>query len=397
MIAKPQRLLAALLFSAALLPLDGEAQLPIERDHDIPAITSQAEDLFVTLREPVKEVAKSSVEVRVWQHRVAYGTVVGKERVLSKWSEVMRDVRSLSCRSRDGQWLPAKILGVYREEDLALLEVPGLDAPAVDLTPGEPSKLGSFLAMARPDGEVVSMGVVSVLPRSLRSADQGFLGVQMDMKYPGPGILVLVPQEGSAANHAGVQPDDVILKINDREVNGSFELRSVLQNLNPGDEITITYRRGKKEITKATVLGSRPQGPRISRERMERMNNLGGIHQFSRVKSGFRSVLQTDMPLKPEDCGAPVVDLDGNLVGIAVARAARIKSYILPTVELVGLLERDPEPVKATEMAGKESAESRKLRELLRHTLGRDPTPREMRHHREEFRRLMQEMEELEP
>ena len=380
----------------ALFPLTGWSQLPIERDRYSALLEDQARELFIALREPVRKAAESTVEVRVWKRPVAYGVVVERERVLSKWSEVSRDGNSLSCRSGEDQWRPAKVLGVYRDEDLVLLEVPGLDAPALDLTPGDPLELGSFLAMARPDGEAAVVGVVSVLPRSLRASDQGFLGIQLDQDFAGPGVYVLMREGGSAADRAGILPDDVILKIDDVHVNGGFEIKSVLQNIDPGDAVSITYRRGQDVFTRKVALGAKPSPPRISKARMDRMNNLGGIHQFSRVKGGFRNVLQTDMPLKPADCGAPVVDLNGSVVGIAIARAARIESYILPAVELVGLLERDPAPVSAAELAGQESTETRFLREFLRES-GQEPTDREIQRHREEWRRLMDEMEDLEP
>jgi serine protease Do len=58
------------------------------------------------------------------------------------------------------------------------------------------------------------------------------------------------------------------------------------------------------------------------------MDSLGG--PLSRRRAGFPSVLQHDSVLRPRDCGGPIVDLDGNVVGVNIARASRVASYALP-------------------------------------------------------------------
>jgi serine protease Do len=35
--------------------------------------------------------------------------------------------------------------------------------------------------------------------------------------------------------------------------------------------------------------------------------------------------------LRPIDCGGPVVDVDGKVVGLNIARAGRVESYALPS------------------------------------------------------------------
>ena len=51
---------------------------------------------------------------------------------------------------------------------------------------------------------------------------------------------------------------------------------------------------------------------------------------------------QTDLRVGREQCGGPVVDLDGKPVGIAIARADRTRSFVIPGREIAQLLERDP-------------------------------------------------------
>ena len=368
---------STLLFSIALLPL-ASAQLSESSPEDRALLTEQAGALFKALVPAVKNVSSGSVEVRVWRKRVGFGTVVGAGRVLTKWSEVRRDVRSLSCRTGDGRWLPAVVSGVYPDADLAVMEVEGLKADPVQFADEKTLKLGSFLALSRPDGEAAAMGVVSVLPRSLRSSDRAFLGIVMDLEFKEPGT-------GAAAS--GLKAGDVILRVMDQKVNGSFELGTVLQRLEPGQKAEIVYKTAEKQEVANVELGGRPRAPRIPYSRMEQMNSMGG-HRYSDVKDGFRDVIQSDMQLDPEDCGAPVIDLDGRAVGIAIARAGRIKSFVIPSSGIKRILAM--EPAKPQLQPG-DPVERTRNREFE----PGDEDPFElMRRKMEEMRRLKEEIEE---
>ena len=124
------------------------AQLVEPSEKEKEQLIEQAEVLFTALAPAVENVSSSTVEVRVWRNRVGYGTVVEPGKVLTKWSEVRRDLRSLSCRTGDGKWLPAQVSGVYVDADLAILAVPELKAKPVVFADDQELKLGSFLAIA---------------------------------------------------------------------------------------------------------------------------------------------------------------------------------------------------------------------------------------------------------
>lgn len=363
-----------------------EAQDEPLRPGDVPELQAQAESFFKALRPAVGEASGAVVEVRVWRKRAAYGTVVADGTVLTKWSEVENDIRSLSCRTGAGTWLPARLVGVYPGADLAVLSVDGLKATPVRMDHPDPPALGTFLVMARPDGEAGAMGVVSVLPRSLREGDRAFLGVRMDLEYRGDGVKVDHVTPGSGADQAGLKPGDIVTGVNEVPTDGSFELSTVLQRLEPGEEVEVRYRRGNEEGRAGVVLGGRPAEGRIPRDRMDYMNRMGG-HRYNDVREGFRGVIQTDMQLNPEDCGAPVVDLDGRFVGIAVARAGRIKSFVLGGAALRELLGNDPLEPGAKELAARERRGKR--------TQGAGGAERREagRRHMEDLRRLMEDVD----
>ena len=49
----------------------------------------------------------------------------------------------------------------------------------------------------------------------------------------------------------------------------------------------------------------------------------------------FPAVIQHDTVLRPADCGGPVVDLSGKVVGVNIAHAGRTETYCIPTDMLV--------------------------------------------------------------
>ncbi|NOZ38750.1 MAG: serine protease, partial [Planctomycetes bacterium] len=60
---------------------------------------------------------------------------------------------------------------------------------------------------------------------------------------------------------------------------------------------------------------------------------------LSQRRFGFPSAFQHDTVIKPSDCGGPVVDLDGKVVGFNLARAGRTETYAIPADVVAGLIE----------------------------------------------------------
>jgi len=94
-----------------------------------------------------------------------------------------------------------------------------------------------------------------------------FLGITMDDISPsmaralqideGRGVLVNDIVDDSAADEAGLEAGDVIMKIGDRNINGSKGLSKVLHSYDPGDEVLVTVMRsGVLKVFKVT-LGER--------------------------------------------------------------------------------------------------------------------------------------------
>ena len=66
------------------------------------------------------------------------------------------------------------------------------------------------------------------------------------------------------------------------------------------------------------------------------MNEMGG--PLSERRNGFPMILQHDTVLRPSDCGGPLVDLDGKVIGINIARAGWSETYAAPAEAVLGLM-----------------------------------------------------------
>lgn len=71
------------------------------------------------------------------------------------------------------------------------------------------------------------------------------------------GVAVSSVQPGWAADKAGLQKGDVILKINGESINARSEFEEILSYYSPGDRITLTYKREKKLFERQMTLTNR--------------------------------------------------------------------------------------------------------------------------------------------
>lgn len=60
--------------------------------------------------------------------------------------------------------------------------------------------------------------------------------------------------------------------------------------------------------------------------------------ELSNRITGYATILQHDGVIRPRDCGGPLVDLDGRVVGMNVCRAGRTESWAIPAEIIQPLL-----------------------------------------------------------
>lgn len=326
--------------------------LPEERQ----AVDEQTDAFNQAIAPVIQSAAKSTVRLWSGSRRLAYGTVVGDgSQILSKWSEVARARGEIIAHSWDDDTRSVRMVSVYKDEDLVLLKIEGKPLIPVKWSLESP-KIGDFLAAPQPDGRLAAFGVVSVLERNLRDSDLAYLGVGGDPDYRGEGVKIAEVSEDSGAEAAGLKPNDVILKVGDRSISGLLELKNALTGVVPGTRVSLFVKSNGKARTVKVLLGKRPEFKQFAGDRLQQMERMGG--PISQVRNSFKRAIQSDMRPKPNQIGGPVVDLEGNVLGLTLARADRTRSFIMPAAAIVDMLKSEGEDPKLAQVQQEEDEEA---------------------------------------
>jgi serine protease Do len=270
-------------------------------------------------RDVIKDARQATVCIHCDGKHTALGGIISPDGwIVTKATPLCGKLTAILA---DGRKLEATTVAEDGVNDLALLKVDANNLPAIDLnSPSEAPTVGAWLASVGRSKDPVAVGVVSVPAREI-PPQAGVLGVELDEVR----ALVVKVFPDSAAEEADVKANDVILRVNGIKTPTREKLKQVVGAFNPGDEVELVVNReGKKLTLKATLLGHFPG----LMDRSDFQNNLGG--QLSVRRFGFPLALQHDTVLRPTDCGGPVVDVDGKVVGFNIARAGRTESFALP-------------------------------------------------------------------
>jgi serine protease Do len=320
-------------FLVAVVPASASAQL------------SSNDKVRALFRSVVEKANESTVRIRCNDRDSALGTVVFADGyILTKASELRG---TISVRLSDGTEYDAKVVGKHKDTDLALLHVDVKDLKPVSFSDSTKVPTGSWLVASSPNSDPTGVGIVSVMTRKLLESEKdavnhnrGYIGVLLENNDPldadgnviGAQVKEIMPD--GAAKKAGLKKEDVITAVDGVKVAGRVALQEFLDNSRPDETITLTIIRDNEEKKiKVTLSG---ESNSIPKGRGDIQNAMGG--ELSGRRTGFPAILQSDMVVQPKNCGGPVVDLNGKVLGISIARAGRVETWILPSENIRPLL-----------------------------------------------------------
>ena len=281
-------------------------------------------------RDVVKEPSGATVRVRAEGEKVAYGGILRSDGLIVTKASQLRG--EITCLLADKRRFEAKVLAMSREFDIALLKIEAKDLPVMKFAEAEQPDIGAWLATVGIDRDPVAVGVMSVEPREIAHR-AGVLGIRLHQNRAEAVVAEVYRDTG--AERAGLEEGDVMLSINERKTPTVDGLIQTVREYSPGDKVRVELRRkGVTQVVDVILTGNFPIFPQ-SREEFQ--NQLGG--DLSRRRFGFPDAFQHDTVLKPSDCGGPVVNLDGEVVGINLARAGRTETYAISTGRLEQLVE----------------------------------------------------------
>lgn len=302
------------------------------------------------------KAGQSTVLIAAGNRQVAQGIVVGKGMILSKLSDLKVVRMPLVVVDAGGGVHDMRPVISIPEYDLILLEAPGITAPPIRLDDLADTAEGDMIAAVSAGGHVTDFGVISVNQRSLREEDSPYMGLVADPTWEGKGARILAVEKGSGADEAGLRRGDLIQRLNGFQLEGMFSLRTALQGVKPGKIVPFTVERGGKAVQGDLRTASRPKGAEFPQQRLEMMNSMG--NRMNVRRSDFPLVFQTDMTLLPECAGCPVINLQGKIVGMALSRAGRVETYILPAWVMRELVTRIIPQVNLARQSGGQNSEN---------------------------------------
>jgi serine protease Do len=285
----------------------------------LPSPTAEA------LQKAVQPLPPITVEVLGDGKRRAMGTIISSDgHVLTKASELYGEI---SCRLADGRTLAAVLRNVSREHDLALLKIDATGLPEAAWSRGRDVPVGT-LAAALPFGESPIAGGVAYPTRKV-AATAGYLAISR-LKDVDGGVEVgeLRSWWDDLKDIHPFRVGDAILSIEGRPVPNVKALEQLaalradglgwdIPFVIAGDPIRVVVRRGGKEQEARfplLSLGSEP-GSRNS----ARSTAFPAVFDFD-ASAAFTK----DM------CGGPIVNHEGQVVGIAIALPTRERVYAIP-------------------------------------------------------------------
>jgi len=104
--------------------------------------------------------------------------------------------------------------------------------------------------------------VREVVPRLQRgqTVRRAYLGVETAPAPGGPGAVVASVVAGGPAATAGLQPGDVLRRVDGRTIGQPGDVGEAVQDSRPGDRVTVDFVRGGQVESLTITLAERPQG-----------------------------------------------------------------------------------------------------------------------------------------
>lgn len=310
--------------------------LPLAAQNVLPADARINGKLVWQAFEPQRQVLQSSSAVIYTDGKShvksVYGVVVSPEgHVLTKASEI-EGKSHLSMRIDRELFTEVEILGVDPHWDVAMLKVVS-DLPLIPVVLSDQDDVaqGSWLVSngsASRSSRRVRVGIASAITREIKSGgSEVILGVELSLKGEMK-VEKVTPESGAAKG--GIEIGDVLTLSDGEELKERADLLKSMQGKKPGDIIEIEVLRQGETKRLSVELMTRPGKQMLTRN--DQMS--GGDNSLSKRRDGFPRVLHHDTPLVKTSVGGPVLNLDGECVGMNIARASRVATFAIPAREL---------------------------------------------------------------
>ncbi|MEO9571361.1 MAG: trypsin-like peptidase domain-containing protein [Polaribacter sp.] len=306
-----------------------ESQFPKDNKTITPSTIKKPFSLEGGKTSVIKSIAKSAKNIHKSVVKITsiidsaevktYGTIIDSQGyIVAKASELSKE--SLSCEQYNGIISPATIIGIDASNDLAVLQIKSKNLVAIKVSKNADASVGKLIGSASFKEDIKYSGIISAPVRQIlqETPSHGFLGASVTFSNK-----IFVLYDNGAAKLAGLKRRDIIIKFDDTKIESSEDRVSFLETTQVNQKVKVTVLRDEEEKEfQVTLL----------KENEKRIRNRHIAYDIdtSERKGNFSEVFTHDMPVDASETGTPVVDIDGNVIGINIAKENRTSSFAIP-------------------------------------------------------------------
>lgn len=309
-------------------------------DQNRKAVDTQRHVANDLLSDVLAKARQATVEVLIDGSPTVLGTVVDADGiVVTKRSEILTHrgalLGELACRLFNGEKLSANVVADSHGDDLVLLQIPKTGLTPAPWSPQEKPVRGAIVIVPVPGKDVSETGVMSVDCSFPIKADAGHVQLNVEMREAGATVT------GSNSNRelerfrkiirGSIDVGDVITRVDGKECPdlAAYEAQTQSETFIGGDFIMFSVRRNGVTSQVALPIEAEPSADSItSREYADTSLRL----------TGFPEVVSHDTIVARQHCGGPVVDLEGRVVGVNIARFHRFSTLAIPQTTIQRLV-----------------------------------------------------------
>ncbi len=263
-------------------------------------------------------------------NQIALGAVVNADGWIATKATQLPPSGSIIAQLFDGSEHLAEIVQQVTDVDIALLRVKKTGLKAIQWAGSSIPNRGSWLATTDLRQLPTAVGVVSAGAQRVSPA-KAVLGVSLE--DTAAGVMVGNVLIGTGAEEAGIRKNDLVIALNGAQITRESAFKDALRQARGGEVVKLSIRRDEQLLdieAKLMDLASE-----LHEETEMEVNG-----RISARATGFARVFTHDTVLDPNQCGGPVCNLDGQVVGLNIARAGRVSTYALPADVARPLLEQ---------------------------------------------------------
>jgi len=325
---------------AGLIPMmisDGQVESP-------PSIRKLTREFLAPLQPLQEKFNRSVMPIYEGDQLLTHATAITRNQLITKASEIEKK-ENLVIRFEEKDYL-IRVVTTDEKRDLALIAVDIEGLEPIKLTAPEPEVAALVFT---PTSRGLLPGVITQPSRS--SPASGFeLNVESDqpsgyvgISFTGDDIqpTIQTVELGSPADTAGFLEGDVITHFEGKEIESIDDLGKALKDFAPGQKVRFQLKRDEEEIKISLILDVRPAPTtdKPNRAALMRDRSLSSLSKrggkLSKRRNDFPRVIYHDQLLPITETGTPLIDHEGNVLGINIARSLRHRSLAIPVSEVL--------------------------------------------------------------